>query len=207
MASLKGFPESKKPKKAAKVKSAPKVGAVPSPSAGPPPKWVVVQLTSLGEREKNIDIIVRSARRILGDVEVFIPATIQKMRDESHTMVYMDGYVFVRFIEGVSYLKLQETAYFKAVLCTPGSGGKKTYCLIDDFVLDKMRDGVKNLETQGGSFSPGEDVKVIKGTLKNLRGKVIVFYDNKVQVHVSLQSKPVIFEFPPGHLEKVVEST
>ncbi len=176
------------------------------PPPSPPPKWVVVQLTSLGEREKNIDIVSRAAKRILGDVEVFIPAAVQKVRRESHTMVYMDGYIFVRHVEGVNYLKLQETAYFKAVLCAPGSGGKKTYCLVDDFVLGKMRDGVKNLETQGGVFSPGDDVRVTKGELKNLRGKVIVSYDDnkKIQVHLaSLQSKPVIFEFPPSYLEKV----
>lgn len=179
----------------------------PAPApACPPPKWVVVQLTSLGEREKSIDVITRAVRHILGDVEVFVPATVQKVRNESHTMVYMDGYIFVRYSESVNYLKLQDTTYFKAVLCSPGPAGKRTYCLIDDFVLDKMRDGVKNLEVQGGDFAPGDEVKVIKGALKNLRGRVITLYDDgrKVQVHLSsLLSKPVIFEFPPNHLEKV----
>jgi transcription antitermination factor NusG len=169
----------------------------------------VVQLTSLGEREKNIDIITRAVRRILGEIDVFVPAVVQKVREESHTMVYMDGYVFVKFVEGVNYLKLQETTFFKCVLCTPGSNGRKTYHLLDNFVLDKMRDGVKGLKTSSVTFSNGQDVKVTKGTYKDLRGKVIDSYADgtKVQVHLyQLLSKPVIIEFPPGHLEKTEAS-
>jgi transcription antitermination factor NusG len=168
----------------------------------------VVQLTSLGEREKNIDTIARAVRRILGDVEVFVPAFIQKVREESHTMVYMDGYVFVRFAEGVNYLKLQETTYFKCVLCTPGAGGKRTYHLLDNFVLDKMRDGVKSLKTQTADYDISQDVRITKGTLKGLRGKVISVYEDgkKILVHVPLDSKPVLIEFPPTHLEKAEAS-
>lgn len=202
MASSKGSERKKSGKKA--------LSPPPIPLPGPPPKWVVVQLTSLGEREKSIDIITRAARRLLGDVEVFVPAAVQKVRDESHTMVYMDGYIFVRHAENVNFLKLQETMYFKAVLCAPGSGGKKTYCLIDDFVLDKMRDGVKNMAIAGDDFIHGQDVKVIKGQLKGLKGKVMLVYEDvkqggrKVQVHLAaLTSKPVLIEFPPNHLEKV----
>lgn len=196
MASSKGS-NLKQPAKKAAVKLAP----VP---AGPPPKWVVVQLTPLGEREKNIDIIVRAAKQILGAVEMFIPAIVQKVREESHTMVYMDGYVFVRHSDGVNYMKLQETTYFKSVLCASGGGGKRTYCLIDDFVLDGMRDGVKNLQVQTG-FENGQAVKVTKGHYKNLCGKVMLTYSDgkKIQVHIPLASKPVLIEFPPNFLEKV----
>lgn len=180
----------------------------PAPSE-PPPKWVVVQLTSLGEREKNIDTIARAVRRILGDgVEVFVPAVVQKVREESHTMVYMDGYVFVRYSEGVNYLKLQETTFFKCVLCTPGGNGKKTYHLLDNFVLDKMRDGVKSLKTQTANYGANQEVRITKGTLKGLRGKVMSVYEDgkKILVHVPLASKPVLIEFPPTHLEKAEAS-
>lgn len=187
-------------------KQAPKV--VPKAPPELPPKWVVVQLTSLGEREKNIEIISRAVRRLLGEIEVFVPAFIQKVREESHTMVYMDGYVFVRFIEGVNYLKLQETTFFKCVLCTPGSNGKRTYHLLDNFVLDKMRDGVKGLKAQTADYNIGQDVRITKGQLKGLRGKVMLVYEDgkKIQVHVPLASKPVLIEFPPTHLEKAEAS-
>ena len=125
MASLKGSGRKTPAKKA--------VEPLASPPA-PPPKWVVVQLSSLGEREKNIDLIKRAVKHLLGPVEMFIPAIVQKVREESHTMVYMDGYVFVRFQEGMNYLKLQDTTYFKSVLCASSGGGRKSYCLLDDFV-------------------------------------------------------------------------
>lgn len=180
-----------------------KVVVPPAPLPGPPPKWVVVQLSSLGEREKNIEIIRRAARQMIGNVEMFIPAVVQKVREESHTMVYMDGYVFLLHQEGVNYLKLQDTTYFKSVLCAPGVGGKRTYCLLDDFILDGMRDGVKNLQTKS-EFENGQSVKVTKGHYKGLLGKVMLVYADgkKVQVHVPLTSKPVLIEFPPNFLEK-----
>lgn len=200
MASSKGSGRKQAPK------AIPKVILKAPPEA--PPKWVVVQLTSLGEREKNIDVISRAVRRLLGDIEVFVPAVVQKVREESHTMVYMDGYVFVRFIEGVNYLKLQETTFFKCVLCTPGGNGRRTYHLLDNFVLDKMRDGVKSLKAQSADYGIGQDVRITKGTLKGLRGKVMLVYEDgkKIQVHVPLASKPVLIEFPPTHLEKAEAS-
>ena len=193
MASLKGSGRKTPAKKAVKPLA---------PPPGPPPKWVVVQLSSLGEREKNIEIIKRAARQMLGAIEMFIPAVVQKVREESHTMVYMDGYVFIRFQEGLNYLKLQDTTYFKSVLCASAGGGRRSYCLLDDFVLDGMRDGVKNLQTKS-EFENGQSVKITKGHFKGLCGKVMLVYEDgkKVQVHVPLTSKPVLIEFPPNFLE------
>lgn len=200
MASSKGSGLKPAGKKASKSAKAVAVAAIP---AGPPPKWVVVQLTSLGEKEKNIDVITRSVRRILGDVEVFIPAYSQKVRNESHTMFYMDGYIFVRHRVEVNYMKLQETMYFKSVICA-FAHGKKTYALLDDFVLDKMRDGVKSMKTQG-SFQKDMDVKIVQGELKGLKGKVNLVYENgeKIQVFVPLTSKPILIEFPSNFLERI----
>lgn len=178
---------------------------VPAPAPSEPrPKWVVVQLTSMGEKEKSIDVITRSVHRILGNIDVFVPAISQKVRNESHTTFYMDGYIFVRHREDVNYLKLQDTTYFRSVLCSPGAGGKRAYCLLEDNILDGMRDGIKNLKTNG-DFARGQEVKIVQGNLKGLRGRVNLVYDDnkKVQVHVPLQSKPVLIEFPPNYLEKV----
>ena len=59
-------------------------------------QWVVVQLSSTGEKEEDIDILKQSARKILnrGDVEIFVPAISPKVRDESQTIFFMEGYVF-----------------------------------------------------------------------------------------------------------------
>jgi len=187
----------------------------PSKSVPPPPlpaivpkwKWVCVELSSNGEREKNIPAIIKSARQILGkpDIEVFVPAISQKVRGETQTMVFMDGYVFVRFYENIQYIKLQDTAYFRSVLCTTSSGRKYQYSLLDDKALEPMRVGVQKLKLGQLHYEVGDSVKVIKGDLKNLIGRISEVYSTElVQVSVDhLRSKPIMMDFPVSYLTKI----
>jgi len=194
-----------------------KKGSVPK---GPPPaaapsvtKWVVVQLTALGEREKNIHLIERAAQQILKrkDLTVFVPAISQKARDESLTTWYSNGYVFVRYMDNVHYNALQDTAYFSDVLSKTGVVGgvrKTVYSVLEDKDLDSMRSGMKSMRVMKvGSLVEENIVKVIKGNYKNLIGKVSMVYEGNenVQVYVDLRSKKVFMDFPSSYLEKVEE--
>lgn len=182
-----------------------KVRNKPPQSPSPSPRWVCVELSSNGEREKDISMVVRAVRQILGrhDIEVFMPAISQKVRGESHTMVYMDGYIFIRFCEGVSYLRLQDTTYFRSVLCTGSGTNRKNLSLLEDKMLDSMRKGVQKLKF--GQFTVGDDVKVIKGDYKNLIGKITEIYDEEnVQVSVPLCSKRMMIDYPVSYLMKVL---
>jgi len=168
-------------------------------------KWVVVGLSSSGERETSIKTISDTVRRMLGrDLEVFIPAVSKKARDESHTSFYMDGYIFIQYQEGVSYIKLQDMAFFGQVLCA-GRAGNMTYSLVDDFILDPLRKGVKDLGTC--KFTLNDPVRVVKGEFRNLRGIVRTVYEGGevVQVDVSQRSKPMLIDFPTIYLQKVIE--
>lgn len=205
MASAKG---SKKPlpKPPPKAKASPRLPAdavsVPPP---PPSKWVIVQLTTAGEREKDLALLTRSVQRILGrKQDVFIPAVSQKVRDESHTMFYMDGYVFVRHDEGVPYLRLQETTYFNHVLTKPGPDrGRRIFCLLDDRDLAPMRRGMQDMKL--GEYSEGQKVKIIKGNYKNLQAVISYAHDDgeHVQVYVDLSSKKILMDFPTSYLVKL----
>jgi len=172
-------------------------------SAGSANKWVVVGLSPAGERETNISAIARAVKRILGrDVEVFVPAVSQQARDESHTAFYMDGYIFIRYQDGVPYAKLQDTMYFGQVLCCHDRGSV-TYSLVDDRVLEPLRKGVKGLSVC--KFAMGDQVCVIKGEFRNLKGTVRLIYEGgeTVQVDVSQRSKPMLIDFPAIYLQKV----
>jgi transcription antitermination factor NusG len=172
-------------------------------------KWVIVQLTPLGEREKNINLIVRSAHRILGkQLEVFIPAVSQKVRDESQTMFYMDGYVFVSHVEGIPYLKLSDTMYFSSVLIqttTINGVRKRTFSLLSDNDIAPMKAGMQTLKL--GSFKEGQSVKIVKGNFKNLQAKVSYIHEGgeSAQVHVKLRSKPILIDFPVSYLKAIEE--
>lgn len=183
-------------------------GRTVSLPASPGSKWVIAQLSSLGEREKNIGLIMRSARQLLGrkDIEIFIPAISQTVREESQTLFYLDGYVFIKYIENVPYMKLHETTYFSTALSKimhVNGERKRVFSLLDDKDLEPMRRGMEALRV--GVFKENDDVKVIKGTFKGLLGKVSFMHESgeHVQVHIELRSKPQLIDFPASYLTKV----
>lgn len=170
---------------------------------------MAVELSSTGEREENLPLIISSARKILGrpDIKVFVPAFSQKrMIDDSCTMFYMDGYAFVEFRPDIQYLKLRDTTFFRDVLCQPGPKGGygPKYSLIENKDLNPLRVGMQELKTRG--FSIGDPVIVVRGFHKNLLGKVSMIHEGseKVQIHIAhLSSKPLMMDFPVTFLERV----
>lgn len=162
-----------------------------------PVRWVVVQLTSKGESEKDLAALKFAATRILRqEVEVFIPAISRQVREETKTAFYISGYIFIKHIEGLSYSRLQDTNYFKSVL-TRGS----TYYLVDDSELNPTRQGMKTMKVS--LFRTGQSVKIAHGTFKNLPGKILILRDNDevAGVIVDLRSKHLVIEFPTTYLE------
>jgi len=166
-------------------------------------RWVVVQLTSLAEREKNIKIIERFAKRVLGNhIEIYVPALSERVRDEEETIFYMEGYVFIKFDEDIDFSKLNDTPIFKGALCTRNKDGQMAYNTIEDKILRPVRKGVKELNRS--PFKLGDQVKVVKGTYKNLPGKIVIIYEDheRVQIDASMRSKPLLIDFPCSFLEK-----
>jgi transcription antitermination factor NusG len=186
--------------------------SIPSSVLPTAQQWVVIQLTALGEREKNIQLIIRSARQILGrsDIDVFVPAINQKGIDDSLTTWYSEGYVFVRHEPAVSYHKLAETNYFSAVLSTMSvSNGekKRVYSLLTDKDLAHMRHGMYDLKINSSKFKNDQKVKITKGSYKDMPGRIAQIYDDgeKVQVFVSLPSirgGGIFMDFPASYLQK-----
>lgn len=168
-------------------------------------KWVVVQLSPGGEREKNISILERSVKRYIGaqhQLEIFVPATSNAIKDgvrnDSNTMFYMDGYIFIEYRAGINYMKLSETNYFSTVLHT----GRSLH-LLDDSQVKPLKQGVEKLKK--GVFSIGDTAKVLHGTFKGLSGTISFVYDGdeKVQLCANLNSKPVFMDYPIGFLKKI----
>lgn len=165
-------------------------------------KWVVVSLSSNGEKENDIEAIKRAARRILRNqaLDVYVPAVSQTVRGESETMFYMQGYVFIRYAESVPYLRLRETPYFTDVLCSY-INRKLRYNLLNGSELKKIQDGVDNLRFS--KFETGNEITIIKGNFKNLPGVVsCVYSEETIQVSIVLRSKRLLMDFPSTYLAK-----
>lgn len=159
----------------------------------------------MGEREKDMAILKRSAQRLLGrPLEVFIPAVTQKFLAEQETTFYVEGYVFVHFQEGVNYLRLQDTTYFSSVLTQSFSSSRRPeFSFLQDKDLDKIRAGMKTLAQSG--LEIGDKVKLTAGPYKNLSGNISLVYEGgeKVQVAIPLSSKPVLMDVPSSMLVKM----
>jgi len=168
-----------------------------------PKKWVIVQLTPAGEREKNLSSIIKAVRHILNDrtIEVCIPAVSQRVRKDLLTTFYWDGYIFVKFVEGRKYLKLNDTTYFHSVLCKPGHS--RLFSCLDDKDLEPMKRGLEKIKLN--VFEEGDMVVIVKGQYKNLPGRIVMIYEGNenVQVYVSLYSKQVLIDISASYLMKV----
>jgi len=169
-------------------------------------KWVIVELSTTGERETNIKNIVNSVHRILrrNDIEVFIPAISQKVRDESQTLFYLNGYIFVKYFDGIPYYKLKETTYFQDVLCSH-KRRQVVYSLLSDQELDPIRQGMNKLKFN--EFNINDLVRIKMGQYKNLKGVISLVYEDgeNVQVMINLRSKKILIDFPSTYLEKIKE--
>lgn len=171
-----------------------------SKDSSPSKKWIVVQLSQNGEREKNLKTLEKSVHRILrSTVEVFIPATSQKARNDVSTVFYMDGYIFVEFKSGVIYSKLNNSSNFEMVL----QNSKTGYYLLDNAEIAPLQKGVRDMVVN--TFEVGDTVKVLKGSFKNLTGIVSLIHDGgeQVQINLHLSSKPVLIDYPTSYLSKI----
>jgi len=163
-------------------------------------KWVIVQLSTSAEKEKNLSAFSKSVKRHLGkELAVFVPAATLSAREDNHVVYYMEGYIFVEYFKGINYNRLNDTAYFSNVLTHPSTGVH----LIDDSEISHLRKGMAEMKI--GAFSKGDEVKVTKGSFKNMTGKVSFVYDGgeSVQIDVGLKSKPYLIDYPANYLVKL----
>ncbi len=114
----------------------------------------------------------------------------------------MDGYIFVKYQDGIPYLKLQDMSYFSTVLCSH-ERGTIVYSIVDDSTLAPLRKGVEDLNVC--QFIVGDKVCVIRGEFKNLTGTVRMIHEGgeTVLVDVSQRSKLMLIDFPVIYLQKV----
>lgn len=168
-------------------------------------EWVVVQLSSSGEKEKDIDLIYKSIYIALGyKVDIFIPAVVQKAHEDSQTLRYMEGYVFIKYSPSIHYGKLNDRGFFSKVLCSFDSKkNKRSYHLLNNDVIDVMKKAVQDLKIR--EYVENDKVRVINGTYKNMTGVIGgVDYDKSIaSVIFNFRSKKSIIEFPFSYLEKI----
>jgi transcription antitermination factor NusG len=163
-------------------------------------RWVVVELTHAGEQEKKSEVLTRAVQRILGSrLRVFVPSLSTDVRQDSQILVYMDGYVFVEYLDGVQYMKLRDTSYFNDVLCS-SKGSSPVYSLIRDEEINGIKKDMESI--RDADFDLDDRVVVKSGTNRGLSGTVLDVDGDNITVKHHTRSKPCILTYKSTYLEK-----
>lgn len=166
-----------------------------------PKCWVVVELTHAGEQEKDSRTLTRAIHRILGrPLGVFVPSLSTDVRSDSQILVYMDGYIFIEYQEGVQYMRLRDTSYFNEVMCA-SRGNSPVYSLINDDEINGIK---KNMESiRNVEFELDDHVVVKSGTNRGMRGIVMDVQGDEITVKHPTRSKPCLLSYKSTYLTKV----
>lgn len=160
-----------------------------------------MELTHAGEQEKDSDVLTRAIHRILkSPLLVFVPSLSTDVREDSQILVYMDGYIFIEFREGIQYMRLRDTSYFNEVLCS-SRGNSPVYSLVDDLKLSVIKKDMESIRVV--EYAVDDPVRVKSGTNRGLRGIVIGVDDDIISVKHLTRSKPVLADYPTTYLEKI----
>jgi transcription antitermination factor NusG len=171
--------------------------------------WVVLELTSQGEDE-DPEILRSALLRSFKGADLFIPASISIVGDSRVVHKLIDNYVFIRKeLPDSSYFKVEGSKYISTVLSTNTvgvrNGGTRKTLTIRDADISKMRRQIE-VETEQG-IEVGDDVEVMSGAYKGIRGRVIeeIPENASVQVYILLRSKEAIVTLPRSFLRFVVK--
>ena len=160
----------------------------------------MVELTHAGEQEKDSAVLTRAVQRILGtSLRVFVPSLSTDVRQDSQILVYMDGYVFVEYREGVQYMKLRDTSYFNEVLCS-SRGSSPVYSLVLDAQINGIKKDMESI--RNADFELDMEVVVKSGTNRGLRGIVYDVQGDDITVKHPTRSKPCLLTYKSTYLEK-----
>ncbi len=160
----------------------------------------MVELTHAGEQEKNSEVLTRAVQRLLGSkLKVFVPSLSTDVRQDSQILVYMDGYVFVEYMEGVQYMKLRDTSYFNDVLCS-SRGSSPVYSLVHDEQINGIKKDMESI--RNADFELDDEVIVKSGTNRGLRGTVFDVQGDDITVKHHTRSKPCILSYKSTYLER-----
>ena len=156
--------------------------------------WVVFELTSVGEKcakEGTLETFLRSNFK---SAEVFIPYVSFTHLNRSALLNVMEGYFFVEYcLEDSRYTSLVGNAYVKSVLHT-GSERAITLLTVPELKVVELQDRLSSMIA--AELQEGMLVKVDRGALKGLSGRILSFSGDYAQIIIELRTLKAIRTVP-----------
>lgn len=165
-------------------------------------EWVVLELNPRSEGE-DPDAIRASILKAVPKTEVFIPAVVTQIGDDSKVQYLVEGYAFVcrANYPDSAFLRLEATKFIQTVLSDPGTYGRnRRLATVKTQDINRMRQQISAQVHQG--IGIGDKVKITTGPYRNIEATVIeeIPETKEVQVFVKLRSKASIVTIPRSGL-------
>lgn len=168
-------------------------------------QWVIVELSSRGEKKDKHELEEVLQDRVDRDVEIFIPSTSFWKNDDCVTIWLMEGYIFFEAGHPASfYFDLEGSPYISKVLTRDDPSGR--YLLyIDQEEIESLKSRLR--EQSMKNIEEGDQVEIKEGTYESLRGEVFDLPEDQEEVYVKVTElgalDEIIIEIPEAFLEKV----
>lgn len=147
--------------------------------------WIVVELSSKGERETP-ETLQRTLEKLTRNrIEVFIPAKTFQRKQSFVTLWSMEGYVFVQSgLTASEYFDLERHSFFRRIL-THDDGNSRVIGFVDQSVVDTQKANLKALGWQ--NFEVGHIVNIISGVYEGLQGEILALYPEGPEPRAEIQ--------------------
>jgi len=166
--------------------------------------WVVVELSSQGE--KKIKEIPSVLKEILNtaDTEVFVPVFWLENSVCDEKVYLFDGYVFCKSnCSNEKFFAIEDDAHFKSIL-THTQNGLRIIEFVPESKIKSLKKQLVKLTTK--NLEEGDFVEIMDGTCKALRGTLINKENQIALVLVDdLRSTELLIEVPLASLQKALK--
>lgn len=168
--------------------------------------WVALELTYLGEQKVEDETLKASLLKDLNcdntQHPVFIPSTVYYKSGKPITVHLLEGYVFVATgLPEVSYFGLEKQPYINKVLSEKGPNNMRTLSVISNTYIFELKSKLRKLLSS--DLEVNQDVKVLDGLYRTLKGKVLSLEEDYAAVNISLRSIDLIARIPRVFLESL----
>ena len=158
--------------------------------------WLIVELTPQGERaaeDGSLESLLRDGARVSSTHPVFVPCLSYEHNGRRSVLSVMEGYAFIGSdMDGDCITGLVNTPYVHGVL-SRGRGIRKVFDTLPDSSVRDLR--TKLNEMVGFDLEEGMVVRVNDGGFLGVTGTILVLYDDKASVLVSMRSINVVKSF------------
>lgn len=160
-------------------------------------RWLVVQLSNQGEGLEDTDELILAIQKIDPRIEVYLPAFSWSEKSVTEKVVFLPGYIFVRYdLPVVCLEKILECPFVMQIL----KEGER-YSLVKQKDFDDLKERFKIGKME--EFKEGHQIRVAKGFWRGYEGEIVSMKDFRAVILVTRTSMERLLDVPIYFVEEM----